>query len=72
MRADVTAAFFDCVDTAELRRHVERGELPRPTAERGRGRSREPIWALEACRRFVAARHGLAQDPDEENVADLI
>lgn len=73
MRADLVAAFFDCSDTAELHRHIESGEAPRPAAERGRGQRRKPIWALDACRRFVASRHGIAQDAGlEEDIAALL
>jgi hypothetical protein len=72
MRADIAAAFFDCRDTAELARRIKDGDVPKPTAQRGRGARREPIWALEACRRFVASRHGIADDDEVENVAELI
>jgi hypothetical protein len=74
MRADMTAAFFDCPDTAELARQVSRGEAPKPTDLIGVGRGREPVWAREACVRFVAHRHGIGDDPgtEAENVADLV
>ncbi|WP_375454796.1 hypothetical protein [uncultured Methylobacterium sp.] len=73
MRADVAAAYFDCRDTREFVRRVSDGEAPRPTAMRGSGRGREPIWALEACRLFIARRHQIAElEAASDNVADLI
>ena len=73
MRADLAAAYFDCRDTSELARRVRDGDVPQPTALRGKGRSREPIWALDACRRFVACRHGLeAAEDAADDVAGLI
>lgn len=73
MRADVVAAFFDCRDTRELARRVNDGDVLAPTALRGCGRTREPVWALEACRRFIAQRHAAVEDrADEVNIAELI
>jgi hypothetical protein len=73
MRADLAAAFFDCRDTAELARRVRDGDIPEPTAMRGRGNSREPIWALEACRSFVASRHGLREaEAAQDDVINLV
>ena len=45
MRADMTAAYLDYRDTAELQRGIARGDAPPPTSVRGSGRSREPIWS---------------------------
>lgn len=73
MRADLVAAFFDCRDTGELVRRVREGDVPPPTGLRGAGRAREPIWALDACRSFIARRHQIAEhDEVVEKIADLI
>lgn len=73
MRADLVAAFFDCRDTGELARRVREGEIPPPTALRGGGRKREPVWALESCQRFIAHRHQITEhDAGAESVVDLI
>ena len=45
MRADMTAAYLDYRNTAELARAVRRGEAPSPTGYHGTGRSREPVWS---------------------------
>lgn len=73
MRADLVAAFFDCRDTGELARRVRDGDIPRPTALRGIGRKREPVWALESCQRFIARRHQISEhEAVAESVANLI
>lgn len=72
MRADMVAAFFDFDTVAALSVAVARGEVPRPTDARTRGRSREPLWSLEACRNFVARRHELADGPETDNLAALV
>ncbi|MBB3904242.1 hypothetical protein [Methylobacterium brachythecii] len=73
MRADLAAAFFDCRDTTELTRRITAGDAPAPTAMRGTGSTREPIWALEACRQFITRRHDIAErESSVESVADLI
>ena len=61
MRAPMVAAFFDFADTAELINAVNRGEAPRPTASRGPGRRKEPIWARAVCDDWVARRHNLPE-----------
>lgn len=36
-------------------------------------RMREPLWVLQACRRVVASRHGIAEsEAAAEDVANLI
>jgi hypothetical protein len=44
MRADMTAAYLDYGDVAELRRAVSRGEAPPPSDLHGTGRKRQPVW----------------------------
>jgi len=73
MRADMAAAYFDCRDTLELARQVQQGEAPPPTSIRGKGRAKEPVWAREACERFLARRHQiLERDRSDEDVSALI
>ena len=72
MRADMAAAFFDFDTTAAFHAALTRGEVPRPTDARVRGRTREPLWSLDACRNFVARRHDLADGPESDNLAALV
>src|SRR5712671_5853991 len=62
MRADMAAAYLDYATTGQLLAAVVRGEAPRPTATRLRNGKREPVWALDACRRHVANRHEIESD----------
>jgi hypothetical protein len=59
MRADMAAAFCDMRTTGELYKAIERGDVPRPTALRGAGKTREPVWARLALEDHLARRHGL-------------
>jgi hypothetical protein len=61
MRADMTAAFLDFEDTKALAAAVTRGEAPPPSAMRGAGRAREPVWNRAALDRFLA-REGASGD----------
>lgn len=72
MRADMAAAFFDLDTVAALHAALARGEVPRPTDMRGNGRTREPLWSLDACRNFVLRRHDLADSPESDNLAALV
>jgi hypothetical protein len=54
MRADMVAAFLDFENTAELVAAVKRGEAPPPSAYRGKGSAREPVWARAHLEQFVA------------------
>ena len=72
MRADMVAAFFDLETVAALHRALARGEVPRPTDARARGKAREPLWSLDTCRSFVARRHELASDAETDNLAALV
>jgi hypothetical protein len=44
MRADMTAAYLDYPNVAELTRAVARGEAPPPSDLHGTGRKRQPVW----------------------------
>jgi hypothetical protein len=69
LRADMVAAFLDYPDTKALAAAIARGEAPSPSALRGQGRAREPVWNLEDLERFVAPR--LASRQDESYRKDL-
>jgi hypothetical protein len=75
MPADMAAALLGYETTGRLSKAIMRGEAPRPTLSRLRkdGR-REPVWALDACRKFVGDRHGMAADEPAavDSLADLI
>lgn len=71
MRADMAAAFFDLDSVGALHRAIARGEVPRPTDARARGRAREPLWALDACRTFVHRRHEI-DGATSDSLADLV
>lgn len=62
MRADMTAAYLDYRDTAELKRAIVRGDAPPPTSLRGTGRAREPIWARQSLDRRLALPKTARQD----------
>jgi hypothetical protein len=74
MRADMTAAYLDYRDTAELQRAIVRGDAPPPSSLRGAGRGREPIWDRETLDQRIAPRaigshDGVDQKP---NLAALV
>lgn len=64
MRADTAAAYLDFQDAAQLSRAMSKGDAPRPTAIRGSGRSREPVWAKAHLDRF-------AEGADPDRATDL-
>jgi hypothetical protein len=73
MRADMAAALLGYDTTGQLYAAVARSEAPRPTATRQRKHKREPVWALDACRKHVDARHQIASDAAAiESIGDLI
>jgi hypothetical protein len=74
MRADMAAAYFDFRDTAELQRAIARGEAPPPSALRGLGRSREPIWHRHCLDQHIAPATPTRQDDarPRENLAALL
>lgn len=72
MRADTVAAFFDCHDTGELFTAILRHEVLRPTSSRGRGRSREPVWARAACELFISQKNRIDEIIESESLADDI
>jgi hypothetical protein len=74
MRADLTAAFFDCRDTKELSVRVKSGDIPPPCGSIGKGRAREPIWTTDYCRAFITRRYDLGATAREEvdELADMV
>jgi len=74
MRADMAAALLGYDTSGELYAAVARNEAPRPTATRLRNGKREPVWALDACRKHVANRHEIAADAADapRSIADRI
>jgi hypothetical protein len=74
MCADTTAAYFDLQTTGQLWKAIERGEAPRPSSTRLRNGKREPVWALDICRAYIARRHEIKDDVTfrEENIGSLI
>ena len=73
MRADMVAAFLDYPDTKALAAAIVRGEAPCPSALRGKGRAREPVWNLEDLERFVTPRLAPRQDEGcRKDLAELV
>ncbi len=62
LRADMLAALLDFDTTRQLCKAIAAGTAPKPGAVRLVGRSTELVWSLAAVRRFVAARHGVADE----------
>lgn len=62
MRIDMAAAYFDYETTGKLYKAIQRGEAPRPTATRLEKGRHIPVWALDACFKFVANRHEIRSD----------
>ena len=57
MRADMAAAYLDFANTSELVAAIRRGDAPAPSATRGSGRRREPIWAKVDLDRVASRGH---------------
>jgi hypothetical protein len=73
MRAVTAAAFFDYATTGELMTAIERNEAPKPSAYRFRAGRREPTWALDICRAYVARRHEIKNDASSsEKIGRLV
>lgn len=73
MRADMAAAYLDISDTAELALAVGRGDAPAPSALRGVGRKREPVWARVDLDRHVAPLAPRMQDDQTgENLSSIV
>ena len=73
MRADMTAAYLDFSDTAELVAAINRGEAPAPSSLRGKGRKREPVWSRDDLDRHVAPLVPQRQDDRaRENLPSLL
>jgi hypothetical protein len=73
MRVDMAAAFLDFENTAEFVTAVKRGEAPPPSAYRGKGRNREPVWSRTHLEQFVAPSiTGLENGEAVENLEILV
>lgn len=73
MRADMAAAFLDYPDTKALSAAIARGEAPSPSALRGKGRAREPVWNLDDLWRFLAPQLALKHDESyRKDLATLV
>lgn len=74
MRIDMAAAYFDYETTGKLLQAIARGEAPRPTATRLRDGRQIPVWALDACFKFVANRHEIVSHraAESESAVNLI
>jgi hypothetical protein len=71
MKIEVAAAYLGFATTNELRRAIQRGEAPRPSATRGA--HREPVWAKVACDAFVERRHLIDQiSKPSDTLEDLV
>jgi len=62
LRADMLAALLDFDTTRQLCKAIAGGTAPKPRAVRLVGGSTELVWSLAAVRRFVAVRHGVADE----------
>lgn len=65
MRADLAAGFLDYPDTKAFVAAVKAGDAPPPSALRGKGRSREPIWAKVDLERYVSPSTVPGSDPEQ-------
>lgn len=73
MRADMVAAYMDFRDTSELKRAICRGHAPPPSALRGAGRNKEPVWDRQCLDRYLAPRNQLREDElSRTNLAALV
>jgi hypothetical protein len=73
MRADMAAAYLDISDTTELALAVSRGDAPAPSALRGVGLKREPVWARVDLDRHVAPLAPRMQDDQTgENLSSIV
>ena len=74
MRADMTAAYLDHRDVAELTRAITRGEVPPPSEMRGTGRAREPVWRKVQLDNWLRGASGAGEDcaAPERNLTKLL
>jgi hypothetical protein len=73
MRDDMTAAYLDFSNTADLAAAIRSGDAPAPSSLRGKGRKREPIWARDDLDRHIApAEHRRQDGRTGENLSSLI
>ncbi len=71
MPADVAAACLGYETTGRLLKAILRNEAPRPTATRLRDGRREPVWAFDAIKKYVANRHELHSDADAAPISAI-
>ena len=71
MRADMLAAYLDFRTVKELALAISRGQAPPPTSYRGKGRSREAVWAKAIVDNHVAPGVAVRQNPVKVNLAAL-
>jgi hypothetical protein len=72
MRADLLAAYLDFRNVRELALAITRGEAPPPTSYRGKGRTREAIWAKVIVDIHVAPGITVRQNPGKVDLAALV
>lgn len=74
MRADMTAALFDRLDTKDLAAAVVRGEVPPPCGSIGTGNSKQPVWTRAYCLAFISRRYdaGASERAHSEDLADMV
>jgi hypothetical protein len=77
MLMPTVAAFFSYPTTGKLLAAIARGEAPKSTATQLVDGRRVPVWALDACRKFIADRHGIVSEAHrdaakEEDIGALI
>ncbi len=72
MRIDMLAAYLDFRTVKELALAISRGQAPPPTSYRGKGRSREAIWAKAVVDNHVAPGFAVRQNPVKVDLAALV
>jgi hypothetical protein len=72
MRADLVAGYLDFRNVRELALAIIRGEAPPPTSYRGKGRSREAVWAKVSLDNHVAPGIVVRQNHAKPNLAALV
>jgi hypothetical protein len=72
MRADMAAAYLDYQSVRELVRAVSRGEAPSPTAFRGTGHRRQPVWTKAALDGYADRSRSPASAESDRDLAALV
>jgi hypothetical protein len=71
MRIDMLAAYLDFRSVRELALAISRGQAPPPTGYRGRGRSREAVWAKVMVDNHIAPGLAVRQNRVKVDLAAL-